>query len=86
MNPIQIIVPVITFIVGLIGGCFVAVYFLKNQAQKMKKQLETLDKDQLRNMASAFGRKPSEEQLNKMMQSVENLKKKSKLKKPKKNS
>jgi uncharacterized protein YneF (UPF0154 family) len=67
-------------------GFFASVYFLKNQAQKMKKQLETFDKDQLRNMSSALGRKLSEEQLNKMLESVENLKKKSKLKKPKKNS
>ena len=52
----------------------------------MKKQLETLDKDQLRNMSSALGRKLSEEQLNKMLESVENLKKKSKIKKPKKKS
>lgn len=38
--------------------------------------MEELDKDQVRNMLSAFGQKPSEEQVNRIVSMTENVKKK----------
>jgi uncharacterized protein YneF (UPF0154 family) len=77
-SPITFFVTVfISFVLGLFGGAIVALYYIK---KKLQKQLDSVNKEQVKNMFSAFGRKPSEEQVNKMMKAVENMKKKSKTK------
>jgi uncharacterized protein YneF (UPF0154 family) len=49
----------------------------------MQKQLESMDKDQVRNMLSAFGQKPSEAEVNRIINRVESTKKKNKISKTK---
>ena len=80
-SPITFFVAIfISFVLGLVGGAIAALYYIK---KKLQKQLDSVNKEQVKNMFSAFGRKPSEEQINKMMKTVEKMKKKSKSKKKK---
>ena len=53
--------------------------------EKLQKQADNLDKEQIRNMMNAMGRKPSEEEVNRIISMTENArKKKEKSKKQKK--
>jgi len=61
-----IIVP-ITLIAGVITGGFIAYYVFKKQIKEWKKKMENPDKEQVRNMLSALGKKPSEEQVNRFI-------------------
>src|SRR5579859_4958470 len=72
----EIVTLIISFALGLLTGAVVTYYFFKKQIKKIQEQFGSLDKESLRNMSSALGRKLSEEQLNKMLETVESLKKK----------
>ncbi|MEG7978987.1 MAG: YneF family protein [Mollicutes bacterium UO1] len=65
-------------LIGVILGYLVTNYILKKQMQKWQKQMEKPNKEQVRNMLSALGQKPSEEQVNRFINMTENLKKKKK--------
>jgi len=65
-------------------GFFIAFYFFKKQTQKFQKQIKTMDKEQIRNMLSAFGQKPSEEQVNRIVNTVKSMNKKKTVKDKKK--
>jgi len=74
-----VVVPV-ALVVGAIIGHFITRYILEKQIKKWQKKMETPDKKQVRNMLSALGRKPSEEQVNRFI----NMTKKAEKKKPQK--
>jgi len=62
------------------GG--VIVYLLyKKQTKTIQKQFDMANKEQIKNMLSVFGKKPSEEQVNRIVQSMKKEPKKSKRKK-----
>jgi len=75
---------IVSLLLGLLLGFLGGVYFLKKQAKKLQKQLESMDREQIKSMSSAFGRNLSEEQINKVMNTIEGLKKKKKEPKKKK--
>ncbi|CAH1756397.1 12200_t:CDS:2 [Entrophospora sp. SA101] len=49
-------------------------YLPIKRLEPVKKQLENVDKDQVKNMLSAMGKKPSPEQVNRILSNVENMK------------
>jgi uncharacterized protein YneF (UPF0154 family) len=68
-------------------GAFVIHYFYKKHIKERQKKMETPDKQQVRNMLSALGKKPSEQQVNRFINTIrkQEIKKKS-TKNPKKKS
>lgn len=80
----SIIMPV-SLLVGAIIGWFTCHYILKRQIKEWKKKIEEPDKEQVRNMLSALGKKPSEEQVNRFINMAKNSKEKAN-NKPKKTS
>ena len=70
-----IIMPV-SIVVGAIIGFLVASYISKKQFKELQKQMEEPDKEQVRNMLSALGKKPSEEQVNRFISMAKNSAKK----------
>ncbi|CAG8588305.1 10036_t:CDS:2 [Paraglomus occultum] len=79
-----VVVPVALVLGGIIG-LLVARYFFKKQVEEWQKQMEKPDKEQVRNMLSALGRKPSEEQVNRFINMAKERQAKKKLAKtPKK--
>ena len=79
-----IVVPA-ALLVGAIIGWLACRYFLKKQIEEWKKKIEEPDKEQARNMLSALGKKPSEEQLNRFINMTKSSKKaNNKSKKPSK--
>lgn len=70
MSILEVVYYFLTFIVGMIIGAIVVHFFYKKQIKNFQKQYEKMNKDQVRNMLSAFGKKPSEEQVNKIVQSM----------------
>ena len=71
----NIIIPILTLIIGLVGGFFGGIYYLKHQMTNMK-----LDDKQLQAMAKSMGMNLNQKQLTqaqKMMQhSMQNKKRK----------
>jgi len=69
------------FILGLVLGAILVFYYFNRQ---IKKQLENFgaesQKKQVQEMLSALGQKPSEEQINRIMNMAKSLTKKSKKK------
>ena len=80
-----VVVPVALTVGGVIG-LLVARYFFKKQVKEWQKQMEKPDKEQVRNMLSALGKKPSEEQVNRFINMTKSAEKKKKEQKPKKSS
>lgn len=81
----DLIIPcLLAFVLGIVAGAVFVYYYLKSQIKKIQDQFGSMDKESLRNMSSVLGRKLSEEQLNKMLETVESLKKRGKPKKTKK--
>ncbi|WNE41036.1 MAG: Co-chaperone protein DjlA [Mycoplasmataceae bacterium] len=68
-------------IVGAILGIIITNHLYKKQIKELRKKMESPDKEQVKNMLSALGQKPSEEQVNRFMNIVS---KKKESKKPKK--
>ncbi len=71
-----IVVPA-ALLVGVVIGWLMCRYFLKKQIKEWKKKIEEPDKEQVRNMLSALGKKPSEEQVNRFINMAKNSKEKS---------
>jgi uncharacterized protein YneF (UPF0154 family) len=69
-----VIIIISAIAVGFLLGLLILNYLLKKQAQKMQKDLETADKEQLKSMLSVFGKTPSEEQLNRIVESAKQKK------------
>jgi uncharacterized protein YneF (UPF0154 family) len=70
----EIIIPIITLLVGLIGGFFIGVYYLKRQMTNM-----SMDDKQLQVMAKSMGMNLNQKQLNqasRMMKTAQQKKKK----------
>ena len=82
---IQLIVTaLVSLVLGIVvGGIITYKYFLKKQIAEFQKQTKNLKKEEIKNMLSAMGRKPSEEEVNRIIGMAENMKKK-KVKSPKK--
>ena len=80
----DLVVYLVVVPVALVAGIFIGVvimrYIFKKQMEEWQKQMEVPDKEQVRNMLSALGQKPSEEQVNRFI----NMTKKKEVKKPKK--
>lgn len=72
-----VVVPV-ALVTGGIIGMVIARYFLKKQVEEWQKQMETPDKEQIKNMLSALGQKPSEEQVNRFINMTKGRKEKDK--------
>jgi uncharacterized protein YneF (UPF0154 family) len=63
------IIPIVTLIVGLVGGFAIGVYYLRQQITKMQS-----DPEQLRKMAKQMGYNLNNQQMNKMQSMMKNNK------------
>lgn len=63
------IIPVVTLIVGLIGGFFIGVFYLRKQLENMRNNPEMLQK-----MAKQMGYNINRQQLNKVQQMMKKQK------------
>lgn len=59
----NIVIPIVTLIVGLLGGFFIGVFYLRNQMTKMQS-----DPDMLQKMAKQMGYNMNKQQLQKAQQ------------------
>jgi len=71
----------IALIIGAFIGALIVNYIYKKQMKEWQKKMEEPDKEQVRNMLTALGKKPSEEQVNRFINMA-----KSSVKKGQKNS
>ena len=71
-----LVVAPVALVTGLILGFLIARYLLNKQMKDLQKKMEKPDKEQVRNMLSALGQKPSEAQVNRFIGMAENIKKK----------
>jgi len=82
MSPLlQIIYYFLSFIIGMVIGGIIVYLLYKKQIKTFQKQFEMANKEQIKNMLSVFGKKPSEEQVNRIVQSMKKEPKKPKRKK-----
>ena len=65
----DIIIPIITLIVGLVGGFFIGVFYLRKQLEKMQSDPEMLQK-----MAKQMGYNMNKQQLQKAQSMMKNQK------------
>jgi uncharacterized protein YneF (UPF0154 family) len=68
----DIIIPIVTLLVGLVGGFFIGIYYLKRQMTNMK-----MDDKQLQAMAKSMGMNLNPKQMaqaSKMMKNMNNKK------------
>ncbi|MCD1258739.1 YneF family protein [Paenibacillus athensensis] len=63
------IIPIITLIVGLVGGFFIGVFYLRKQLEKMQSNPEMLQQ-----MAKQMGYNLNKQQLNKAQTMMKNQK------------
>ncbi|MBP1964643.1 YneF family protein [Paenibacillus aceris] len=63
------LIPILTLIVGLVGGFFIGVFYLKRQLEAMQNNPEMLAK-----MAKQMGYNMNKQQLNKAQQMMKNQK------------
>ncbi|CAN7197055.1 MULTISPECIES: YneF family protein [Paenibacillus] len=61
------LIPILTLIVGLVGGFFIGVFYLKRQLESMQNNPEMLAK-----MAKQMGYNMNKQQLNKAQQMMKN--------------
>ncbi len=61
---------------GFVIGYVVVNYLAKKQLQKLQEQMESFDKEQIRNTLASLGQKPSEEKINRIISMAESAKKK----------
>ncbi len=66
----DIVIPIITLLVGLVGGFFIGVYYLRKQMEKMQN-----NPDMLREMAKKMGYNVNQKQMNQMQQMMRNQQK-----------
>ena len=67
MSAWDIVIPVITLIVGLVGGFFIGVFYLRKQMEKMQSDPEMLQK-----MAKQMGYNMNKQQLQKAQSMMKN--------------
>ena len=67
---------IIILMLGFVIGYVVVNYFAKKQLQKLQEQVESFNKEQIRNTLASLGQKPSEEQINRIISMTESTKKK----------
>jgi uncharacterized protein YneF (UPF0154 family) len=65
------VIPILTLIVGLVGGFFIGVYYLKRQMEAMQNNPEMLQK-----MAKQIGYNMNKQQLSKVQNMMKNQKRK----------
>lgn len=63
----NIVIPIITLIVGLVGGFFIGAYYLRKQLEKMQN-----DPEQLQKMAKQMGYNLNGKQMQKAQQMMKN--------------
>ncbi|WP_199622345.1 YneF family protein [Paenibacillus alkalitolerans] len=66
----DILIPIITLVVGLVGGFFIGVYYLRKQMESMQNNPEML-----RDMAKRMGYNVNQKQMNQMQQMLKNQQK-----------
>ena len=59
----DIVIPIVTLIVGLVGGFFIGVYYLRNQLEKMQN-----DPEMLQRVAKQMGYNLNKQQMQRMQQ------------------
>jgi len=64
---IYAIISLVSLMVGAILGFLATRYFITKQIKEWQKEMKEPDKEQVRNMLSSLGRKPSEEQVNRFI-------------------
>lgn len=69
INMWDVIIPIITLLVGLAGGFYIGVIYLKRQISKMQ-----MDEKQLAQMAKSMGMNLNQKQLKQMSQRMKNMK------------
>ena len=62
----RIITTIALFVVGAVLGAIIALYMLRKKMKNFQEQINSAYKDQIRSMLSASGKKPSEEQVNRI--------------------
>ncbi len=65
----QWIIPVLTLILGLVGGFFIGVYYLRKQISNMQ-----MDEKQIQAMARSMGMNLNQKQLKQMSRNMKNMK------------
>jgi uncharacterized protein YneF (UPF0154 family) len=70
------ITPILTLILGLVGGFAIGVWYLKNQMTNMQ-----MDEKQLQQIARSMGMNLNQKQLNQMTRRMQNVQGKGKKKK-----
>ncbi|MFM1655274.1 YneF family protein [Brevibacillus sp. B_LB10_24] len=70
------IIPIVTLIIGLVGGFFGGTYYLKQQISKMQ-----MDEKQIQAMARSMGVNLNQKQLKQMSRNMKNAKMPSKFSK-----
>jgi uncharacterized protein len=73
VSVMDIVIPIITLIVGLVGGFFIGVYYLRRQMEAMQNNPEML-----REMAKKMGYNVNQKQMNQMQQMMKNQQKRKK--------
>jgi uncharacterized protein YneF (UPF0154 family) len=64
---VEVIILVVTLIVGLVGGFFIGVYVLRRQMESMQQ-----DPEKMREMAKKMGYNVNQKQVNQMQQMMRN--------------
>ena len=67
---------VLILLLGFVIGYVVVNYFAKKQLQKFQEQVESFSKEQIKNTLASLGKKPSEEQINRIISMTKSAKKK----------
>lgn len=65
----QWIIPILTLILGLVGGFFIGVYYLRKQMTNMQ-----MDEKQIQTMARSMGMNLNQKQLKQMSRNMKNMK------------
>lgn len=69
MSAWNIIIPIVTLIVGAVGGFFIGVFYLRKQLEKMQNDPEMIQK-----MAKQMGYNLNKQQMNRAQQMMKNQK------------
>lgn len=64
---VEVIILVVTLIIGLVGGFFIGVYVLRRQMESMQQ-----DPEKMREMAKKMGYNVNQKQVNQMQQMMRN--------------
>lgn len=65
----DVIIPIVTLIIGLVGGFFIGVFYLKKQMEKMQN-----DPKMIQQMAQKMGYNVNKQQMGKMQKMMKNQK------------